>query len=142
MQRRTSRGTPAMLTTDEQESLVRSLEKNPHLAASVETLVGRKLDGMKFGEKLIAVVEFMELGRSLTPLNAAARAMKDLGNLAADQRGEVALADRVTLLEAQIVQAKEMLADALRQRDALRAELTAIKAEPARAVNSGERIAS
>lgn len=141
MQRRTSRGTPAMLTTDEQEQLVRLLDRNPELARNVETLIGRKLDGMKFGEKLTSVVEYMELGRSLTPLNAAARAVKDLGNLASDQRGEVALADRVATLETQNDLLREQLGAANERAANLTKELTAYKAEPARAVNSGERVA-
>lgn len=141
MQRRTSRGNPAMLTTEEQEQLVRLLDGNPAMARNVETLIGRKLDSMKFGEKLQAVTDYMELGRSLTPLNAAARAVKDLGLLAADQRGEVSLADRVATLETQNQLLREQLAAATERATDAITELTALKAESARAVHSGERAA-
>jgi hypothetical protein len=37
-----------MLTTDEQEKLVRLLDTNEQIRSNVETLIGRKIDSMKF----------------------------------------------------------------------------------------------
>ncbi len=89
-----------MLTVAEQEGLIRQIETNADLRGKVETLLGRSIDTMTFGEKLQAISDYMELGRSLQPFNQSARAQRDLANLAADHRGETSLADKVATLEA------------------------------------------
>lgn len=129
-----------MLTTDEQEKLVRLLDTNEQIRSNVETLIGRKIDSMKFGERLTAVVDYMELGRSLAPLTAATRVINDLGNLAADRRGDVGLADKVSTLEAQNDALRDQLKAATEQAKTTATKLMNVKAESARAVNSGERV--
>jgi hypothetical protein len=129
-----------MLTTDEQERFVRLLDTNPVLADAVETLMGRKLASMKFGEKVTAVHEYLEAGHASAAVAAAARTMHDIKNLASDIRGDVSLADRVATMEVEADVLHEKLVRESDKAAALQRELMELKAESARAVNSGERI--
>lgn len=112
--RRISRGTPAMLTKDEQERYVRFLDEHPEAVAAVETLTGRSLGSMTYGEKVSAVAEVLEAGRASAALAVAFRAQRDLRNLAADARGEIGLADRLVLVEQERDRLREQLAEATR----------------------------
>lgn len=112
--RRISRGTPAMLTKDEQERYVRFLDEHPECSSAVETLTGRALTALTYQEKVAAVAEVLEAGRASAALAVAFRAQRDLQNLAADARGEVSLADRLVLVEQERDRLREQLAEATR----------------------------
>jgi len=127
-----------MLTKDEQERLARFLDSHPEFNEAVETLSGRKLGAMTFQERVAAIHEILEAGRGSAALVAAFRAQRDLQNLAADVRGEVGLADQLTLREQEVMQLREKLARTEEQAKRNRADAVSARAEKARAVNSGE----
>lgn len=128
-----------MLTTAEQEQFVNLLDSSPILRDSIETLLNRKLTTLTFGQKVIAVHEFLEQGHSAAAVAQAARAIRDIQNLAQQTRGELSTQDRLALLESQLTITKEQLADQQLRSKELRKQLTNNRADVARAVNSGER---
>lgn len=141
--RRISRGTPYMLNTEEQKALVATLANDPGLQADIETLTHKKFDSLNFGERLIALSTYQEMGHAAATIAQAARAQRDLHNLAQDARGEVSLADRVALLETQLANKDEQLAaradriTLLEQNiTALMDQITHLNATPAMAVHS------
>lgn len=136
MSRRLSRGTPAMLSIDEQETFIKALDASPSLARQVETIIGQKLDALTYQQKVAAVSQYQEVGRALAAFNAAARSQRDTHNLAADIRGEVALADRVAQLEADNEKLRQDRDRAIKAQQAAIRKSSARTAEPAMAVHS------
>lgn len=145
--RRISRGTPAMLTVDEQRAFVTSVNKDPALRRDIETLLDIKWAPLKFGQKLLAIGQYMETGRALTAMVGASRARKDVANAAAELRGEIAAVDRLSLVEEenrllreQTQQLNEQIAQLRRQLTARQAKAAIIskRAESAAAVHSND----
>lgn len=136
--RRISRGTPAMLTKAEQEQYVRFLEQHPEHIEAVETLTGKALGALTFQEKVFAVAEVLEAGRSAAALTGAFKGLRDLQNLAGDARGDISLADQLALREQEVERLREQLAAAQEQAKTARADAVSARAKGARAVNSGE----
>jgi hypothetical protein len=118
MARRISRGVPAIPSQEEQARLIRLLQTDGELRAAIETLMGRKLSDMTFGEQVLAVMEYDENGRTLAALNQAARARGETFNLAAARNGDSYLNDQLIAANAEI--------------DQLRAEIDELRAKPAR----------
>ncbi len=136
MQSRISRGTPAMLSKDQQEAFVAILDQNPQLRDDVETLLGIKLDTLTKQERIAALGRFQMAGFSLAVMNAAHRAHADLHNAAEMVRGEIGAQDRLVLVSAErdeFARRNDLLTE---QVAAMRDERVRIKAQPAAAVHS------
>jgi uncharacterized coiled-coil protein SlyX len=100
-----------MLTVAEQEQFVRLLDNSTaEFRQSVETIMGVKLDGLTFGERLSAISNYLEQGRNAAALAQAGRAVRDVERLAQETRGEIALSDKLAIAEARIEQLSEQLA--------------------------------
>lgn len=135
-----------MLTTDEQTQFVHLLDKDAALRDAVETLSGQPLEKMKFGAKVTAITTFLEGGRSAAAVAGAARARRDLLNLASEARGDVALSDKLEMSQSENDMLKEKLVEAERATKVARDQATKAAADvaatkayfEARAVNSGE----
>lgn len=129
MTRRISRGTPAMLTLDEQKHFVHLLDQSPGLQTSIEALFNCDLSVMTYQEKVAAVHAFLEQGHSVAAIAQAAKALNDLRNLASSARGEVSLADRVRLLQTQLENANERTQAALDRNSLLSTQITSLTDE-------------
>lgn len=139
MTRRISRGTPAMLTVDEQKSFVLLLDTSPGLSEAIETLLNKKLTSMTFGEKVTAVANFLEMGHATAAVAQAAKAVNDLRNLASQARGDVSLSDKLALLETRLEDRDAALAQARDREQQLSSKITELidqitnlQAQPAR----------
>jgi len=117
MTRRISRGSPVVPAPHEQERLVRLLNTDPELQAAIETLVGKKLHELTFGEQVLALMDFTENGRTLAAVNIAARAKAESLTLAAARNGDGYLAEQLHTAQTEVerLQAEN---DALRARTA------------------------
>lgn len=103
--RRFSRGVPFVLTSSEQEAFLIQIAQDDELARDLETLFRvTDIRALTKQEQLALLRGAEDVGFGAGFLTAAFKAKKELHNLAAEQRGELAKDDRIVMLEAEVAE--------------------------------------
>ena len=121
--RRQSR-TPAVLTRDQQEYLVKTAETNPALLEKLERFTKTEWSKLTFQQKVKAIGDMQEEGYALGSLAGALRGIDDFDHELDKRDFGLEVNDRLLMLEQENSELRETVADLRRQLGTAETEAT------------------
>lgn len=132
------RRSPLVLDDATRAEMIAAADADPALRADIETVLGVSWDRLTGTQKIGALNRHAAVGTAAAQLAAAAAGVRELRAAAQTARDEAPLADQVDQLVAQNRDLAAQIQRLTGDNERLRRDLTALRAEPARAIHSGE----
>lgn len=138
MTRRT-RG-PLVLDEDTRKEMIAAANADAALRADIETVLGVSWDSLNSAQRIGALNRHAAVGVAARQIAAAAHGLRELRETAQGLRDEAPMADQLAELAEKNRELSARIDRLTAENTRLRRDLTNLRAEPARAIHSGEAI--